>query len=102
VRHNGALGPAVILGYQRTEKECLPMKSNRKPLVSKRATADMLAHAARMWQQGQYAEYFDAMRNIARLDPDNYRIAIDIRTAFALRYDYPAAERWFERASPRR
>jgi tetratricopeptide (TPR) repeat protein len=74
------------------------MKPNRKPLASKQTTAEAVRRAAQYWQQGQHAKYFDAMERIARLDPADHRIAIDIGAAFAMRYDYPAAERWFERA----
>jgi tetratricopeptide (TPR) repeat protein len=74
------------------------MKPNRNPSVSKKAIAEMVRRAAQLWQQGQYANYFDAMKKIAEMDPGNDAVAIDIGAAFAMRYDYPAAERWFERA----
>ncbi len=70
----------------------------RKPLALEKAIAQMLRGAAQSWQQGQYSKYFDAMEQIARMDPGNHRIALDIGCAFAMRYDYAAAERWFERA----
>jgi tetratricopeptide (TPR) repeat protein len=74
------------------------MKPNRNPLLSKKAVAETSRRAAQFWQQGQYAKYFDAMERIARMDPGDHRIAINVGAAYALRYDYPAAERWFERA----
>jgi tetratricopeptide (TPR) repeat protein len=74
------------------------MKPNRHRFVSKKTVADMVRGAARLWQEGRYGNYFDAMQKIAEADPGNDGVAIDIGAAYAMRYDYPAAERWFERA----
>jgi tetratricopeptide (TPR) repeat protein len=72
------------------------MKS--KPLVSERAIARMLQGAAVLWQQGDYARYFDAINRASQMDPRNHQIPLDIGTAHLMRYDYPAAEEYFERA----
>jgi tetratricopeptide (TPR) repeat protein len=74
------------------------MKPNRPRFVSKKTIAEMARGAVQLWHQGQHAKYFDAMQKVADLDPSNHGIAVDIGAAFAMRYDYPAAERWFERA----
>lgn len=69
-----------------------------KPLLSEKAITRMLQEAARSWQQGDHAEYFSAMERVASVDPGNDRIAIDLGAAHAMRYEYPAAQQWFERA----
>src|SRR3954453_14406822 len=79
-------------------KACTPMNPHRKPLISKQEIAEMARRATHLWHQGQYSKYFDAMERVARIDPPAHRVAIDIGAAYAMRYDYPAAERWFERA----
>jgi tetratricopeptide (TPR) repeat protein len=75
------------------------MKRKLNPLASKKTIAEMAWAAARLWQQGRFAQYFDAMQSIAEMDPSNSALAIDLGAAYATRYDYPAAERWFERAA---
>jgi tetratricopeptide (TPR) repeat protein len=75
------------------------MNPNRQRFVSKRTIAEMVRSAARFWQQGQFANYFDAMQKIAEIDPANDGVAIDIGAAYAMRYDYSTAERWFEKAA---
>jgi tetratricopeptide (TPR) repeat protein len=72
------------------------MNANRTALESQ--IVQMFRDAEESWGRGQRAEYFDAMEQIGRMDPGNHRIALEIGSAFAMRYDYPAAERWFERA----
>ena len=74
------------------------MKPKRNSFELKKALTEKVRAAAQLWQKGWYANYFDAMRKIAQMDPGNHEIATSIGAAYAMRYDYPAAERWFERA----
>jgi tetratricopeptide (TPR) repeat protein len=70
-----------------------------KRFLSKKSIDAMARTAAPLFHQGRYDEYIRAMEEIAAIDPANAAVAVDIGAAYAMRYDYAAAERWFERAA---
>lgn len=50
------------------------------------------------WERQDFQQYFEVMERACRLDPANHGLWLDLGTAYGMRYDYPAAERCFERA----
>lgn len=70
----------------------------RAQLVSKGSLARMVQTAIGAWERQDFPEYFEVMERACRLDPANHRLLLDLGTAYGMRYDYPAAERCFEKA----
>ena len=70
----------------------------RSPLVSQRSLARMLQAAAECWQNQDYAKYIDILQRANRLAPSNPGVLLDLGRGHGMRYDYAAAERYFEQA----
>jgi len=70
----------------------------RQQLVSKGALNRMQQTAGESWQRQDYQQYFETMERACRLDPANHGLLLDLGSAYGMRYDYPAAERCFEKA----
>src|SRR5258707_136480 len=70
----------------------------RAPLVSQGSLNRLLQAAGESWTRHDYPQYFEMMERASRSDPANYRILLDLGLAYGMRYDYPSAERCFEKA----
>src|SRR5512145_2431994 len=70
----------------------------RQKLASPRALSRMFHQAAESWKRQEYQQTIETLERAARLDPANPTIQLDLGRAYGLRYDYPGAERCFEKA----
>ena len=76
-----------------------------KRLASQRSLSRLFQEAAEFWKRQDYQRSIEALEHAAKLDPANSGIQLDLGRAYGMRYDYPAAERCFEKAirvSPRK
>jgi len=58
----------------------------------------LVRDADEAWQHQDYQRYFDLMQKANRLAPANHGLLMDLAAACGRRYDYPAAEKYFERS----
>ncbi len=70
----------------------------RAQLVPKGYLSRMVQAANESWQRQDFERFFELMERACRLDPANHGLWLDLGTAHGMRYDYPAAERCFEKA----
>src|SRR5262245_48040594 len=70
----------------------------RRALVSQGSLARMLQTAEEARQRKDFQQCIEILENIARLDPANPNIHIDLAGIHGKRHDYAAAERCFEKA----
>jgi tetratricopeptide (TPR) repeat protein len=70
----------------------------RRPLVSPGSIARMLKAGEACWKRRDFQQFFDVVERASRLDPANSDICLALGRAYGLRYDYAAAEGWFEKA----
>ena len=73
------------------------MKTNRP--ISENALARTLQTAARHWARQEYGKYFEILERASRLHPRNHGVLLDLGSAYGMRYDYAAAEHYFDRAA---
>lgn len=74
-------------------------RMKRLQLVSKGTLARLVQGATESWGRQDFQQYFELMERACRLDPANHRLLLDLGAAYGMRYDYPAAERCFEKAA---
>src|SRR5215471_310585 len=70
----------------------------RQRLVSQRSLSRMFQEAAESWKRLDYQQSIDTLEHAAKLDPGNPSVLLDLGRAYGMRYDYPSAERCFEKA----
>ncbi|MDB6066734.1 MAG: Sulfotransferase [Pedosphaera sp.] len=70
----------------------------RQQLISPGSLSRLIQDASQSWSVRDYTQYFELMERAARMDPANYRILLDLGAGYGMRYDYPAAERCFDKA----
>lgn len=58
----------------------------------------MFAEAGEFLERGDFAPAIEILGRAQRLDPANYKLALDLGYTHALGYDFGEAERWFEKA----
>jgi tetratricopeptide (TPR) repeat protein len=71
----------------------------RAQLVPKGSLSRMVQAAMGAWERKDFGEYFEIMERACRLDPANHGLLLDLGVAYGMRYDYPSAERCFEKAA---
>lgn len=70
----------------------------RQRFVSPHSLSRLLQDAAEAWKRQEYHHTIEILERVARLDPANARVLLDLGRAYGLRYDYAAAERCLEKA----
>ncbi len=58
----------------------------------------MFQETAEAWKRQDYQQAIETLERAAKLDPANASIHLDLGRAYGLRYNYPDAERCFEKA----
>lgn len=73
-------------------------RMKRLQLVPRGALARLVQTATDSWRQQDFQQYFELMERACRLDPANPGLLLDLGSAYGMRYEYPSAERCFEKA----
>ncbi len=74
------------------------MTMKRPQLVSKGALSRMLQSAQQAWIRRDFQQNIDLLERASRMDPANWTILMQLGKFQGLRYNYPEAETYFERA----
>jgi Tfp pilus assembly protein PilF len=70
----------------------------RQQLISPGALNRMLQSAWESWNRQEYQESIGILERASRMDPANPHILLHLGSSHGMRYDYTAAERYFEMA----
>lgn len=70
----------------------------RRRLISPGSLSRLFQEAAEAWKRQDYQHTIDLLERASTLDTANPGILLDLGRAYGLRYNYPAAERCFEKA----
>jgi tetratricopeptide (TPR) repeat protein len=74
------------------------MKLKRQALVSQGSIARLLQAAEQAWQLKDFQQNLEILERASRLDPANSGILMQLGRVQGLRYQYAAAEQYFDRA----
>ena len=74
------------------------MKLKRPSLVSQGSVFRMIQTADEAWKRRDFQQCFEWLERASRLDPANPSILFILGQRYGLRYDYAAAERYFDKA----
>ena len=74
------------------------MKLKRPSLVSQGSVFRMIQTADEAWKRRDFQQCFEWLERASRLDPANPGILFILGQRYGLRYDYAAAERYFDKA----
>src|SRR5687768_17152895 len=74
------------------------MSQPQPPLSSHQAIEGLLAKAEEAWGTQDYQKSIQLIQQASRLDPGNPSLVMQVAKAYGMRYDYPRAGEWLERA----
>jgi tetratricopeptide (TPR) repeat protein len=74
------------------------MKLKRQSLVSQGSISRMLQAAEQAWELRDFQQNIEILERASRLDPANPSILLQLGRVYGLRYNYIAAEQYFDRA----
>jgi len=74
------------------------MKLKRQSLVSQGSVFRMIKTADEAWKRRDFQQCFESLERASRLDPANRSLLFILGQRYGLRYDYAAAERYFDKA----
>ena len=74
------------------------MKLKRQSLVSQGSVFRMVQTADEAWKRRDFQQCFESLERASRLDPANPSLLFILGQRYGLRYDYAAAERFFDQA----
>lgn len=74
------------------------MKLKRQSLVSQGSVFRMIQTADEAWKRRDFQKCFEWLERASRLDPANLSLLFILGQRYGFRYDYAAAERYFDKA----
>jgi tetratricopeptide (TPR) repeat protein len=95
---SGWSGTAIYLLGENASIYACAVVMKRARMISEGALGRLRQSALESWRRQDYEAYFKTMEQASRQDPANPEILLDMGAAYGMRYDYPSAERCFEKA----
>src|SRR5579862_6901838 len=74
------------------------MKLKRRSLVSQGSVFRMVQKADEAWKRRDFQQCFESLERASGLDPANPNLLFILGQRYGMRYDYAAAERYFDKA----